>query len=49
MARITKDLDIQNGAVYAKVTLRRGEKFGPYPMRCIEEPHDKKFAWEVST
>lgn len=49
MARMTQDLDIQNGVVYAKSTLRRGVKFGPYPMRYVEEPQDKKFAWEVST
>lgn len=48
MARMTQNLDIQNGAVYAKSTLRKGDKFGPYLMRCIDEPHDKNFAWEVS-
>lgn len=49
MVRLPQDLDVQNGTVYANTTLHRGDKFGPYPVRCTEDPQDKKTAWEVST
>lgn len=42
------ELDIQNGAVYTKVQLHRGHKFGPYPTEWTEKPIDKQFALEVS-
>lgn len=44
-----QELDIQNGAVYTKVKLHRGRKFGPYPTEWTEKPMDKEFALEVST
>lgn len=44
-----QELDIQNGAVYTKVQLHRGHKFGPYPTEWTEKPMDKHFALEVST
>lgn len=42
------ELDIQNGAVYAKTLLHRGIKYGPYPVELTKDPVDKQFAWEVS-
>lgn len=42
------ELDIQNGSIYAKVTLQRGFQFGPYSIKWTNEPTDKHVAWEVS-
>lgn len=42
------ELDIQSGAVYARTTLLRGTKYGPYEIHYTPEPTDKMFAWEVS-
>lgn len=42
------ELSIQNGTIYAKVTLPRGFQFGPYPIKWTNEPIDKSVAWEVS-
>ncbi|XP_031634878.1 histone-lysine N-methyltransferase PRDM16-like isoform X2 [Contarinia nasturtii] len=41
------ELDVQNGSIYAKVTLHRGFQFGPYPIKWTAEPTDKNVAWEV--
>lgn len=43
-----QDLDIISGSIYAKSTIYRGRKFGPYPVQWMDEPTDKQFAWEVS-
>lgn len=43
------ELDIQKGAVYAKVTLRCGHFFNPVAIKFTNEPLDKTVAWEVST
>lgn len=48
MQPLPQELDVQTGAVYAKVHLQRGIKFGPYPMKWTDEPLDKQMAWEVS-
>lgn len=42
------ELDIQNGSIYAKFTLQRGFRFGPYPIKWANEPTDRNVAWEVS-
>lgn len=42
------ELDIQNGSIYAKVTLHRGFQIGPYPIKWTNDPMDKNVAWEVS-
>lgn len=42
------ELDIQMGAIYTKVQLHRGHKFGPYRTEWTEKPMDKHFALEVS-
>lgn len=42
------ELDIQNGAVYAKVTLQPGIKFGLSGIKWAENPVDKNVAWPVS-
>lgn len=42
------ELDVQNGSIYAKVTLQRGFQFGPYSIKWTNDPKDKNVAWEVS-
>lgn len=42
------ELDIQSGAVYAKVTLQCGFRFGPYSMKWTSEPTYRNISWEVS-
>lgn len=42
-----QELDIQNGAVYTNVLLRRGLKYGPYAVKWTADPLDKQFAWKV--
>lgn len=42
------ELDIRNGSVYAKTLLRRGTRYGPYPLKLIAEPIDRQHSWEVS-
>ncbi len=44
----TQDLDIQNGTVFAKATISRGTKFGPFEGKFTSDPIDRRFAWEVS-
>lgn len=51
MARIQgppHELDIRNGAVFARNTLLRGTKYGPYELNFTHDPAEKSFAWEVS-
>lgn len=49
MARVPpQELDFQNGTVYANSSIRRGTKYGPYPVKWSHEPLDKHLAWEVS-
>lgn len=43
-----QDLDIQAGAVFAKAAIRKGTKYGPFVGKFFNEPHDRRFAWEVS-
>lgn len=42
------DLDIRNGSVYARTTIGRGTKYGPFTGKLTNEPVDQRFAWEVS-
>lgn len=42
------DLDIRNGSVYARTTVGRGTKYGPFTGKLTNEPVDQRFAWEVS-
>lgn len=44
-----QELEFQNGSVYAKSTIHRGTKYGPYPVKWTNEPIDKHLAWEVSS
>lgn len=46
--QLPHELDIQNGAVYAKVTLQPGIKFGLSGIKWTENPLDKNVAWPVS-
>lgn len=43
-----QDLDIQSGAVFSKTEIRKGTKYGPFVGKFFNEPHDRRFAWEVS-
>lgn len=44
----TKNLDIRNGAVFAKAKINKGAKFGPFIAKFTDKPLDRRFAWEVS-
>ena len=44
----TKNLDIRNGAVFAKAKINKGTKFGPFIAKFTDKPLDRRFAWEVS-
>jgi hypothetical protein len=44
----TKNLDIRNGAVFAKTKINKGTKFGPFIAKFTDKPLDRRFAWEVS-
>ena len=43
-----QDLDIQSGTVVAKASIKKGTKYGPFLGKFFNEPHDRRFAWEVS-
>ncbi|XP_030383880.1 transcription factor hamlet [Scaptodrosophila lebanonensis] len=43
------DLDVRDMGVYAKGSLRRGTRFGPFRMNPCREPSDRHLAWEVVT
>lgn len=47
LQKIPQELDIKNGAVYTKIPLHRGIKYGPYAVKWNNEPMDKEFSWEV--
>lgn len=44
----TKNLDVRNGAVFAKAKINKGTKFGPFIAKFTDKPLDRRFAWEVS-
>ncbi|XP_017069891.2 transcription factor hamlet isoform X2 [Drosophila eugracilis] len=42
------DLDIRDsGGVYAKTSLQRGTRYGPFPMKLSHQPKDPQLAWKA--
>lgn len=44
---IDDTLELRNGTIYAKVTLHRGFKLGPYPIQWKRDPVNENIAWKV--
>jgi hypothetical protein len=44
----THNLDVRNGAVFAKSKITKGTKYGPFIAKFTDKPLDRRFAWEVS-
>lgn len=43
-----QELEFHHGTVYARTTIHKGTKYGPYAVKWTSEPIDKQLAWEVS-
>ncbi|XP_055712319.1 transcription factor hamlet-like isoform X2 [Phlebotomus papatasi] len=42
-----QEIEMRNGAVYAKNLIHRNTQYGPFIGRWTNEPSDKRFAWEI--
>lgn len=46
---LPSELEIREKGVYARVTISKGTRYGPFQGKWAGSPQDTRFAWEVST
>lgn len=45
---LPSELELRDAGIYAKISISRGTRYGPFQGKWASVPQDTRFAWEVS-